>query len=76
MNTFVIDKNRIKYSGLLFVDFEYKGKHQIKKMIKIIYGANIFYFDLERSAILNALLFYFVYTPVESFIMKKTLFSL
>ena len=35
MNTFVIDKNRIKYSGLLFVDFEYKGKHQIKKMIKI-----------------------------------------
>ena len=35
LNTFVIDKNRIKYSGLLFVDFEYKGKHQIKKMIKI-----------------------------------------
>ena len=34
-NIFSIDKNKINYSGLLFVDFEYKGKHQVKKMIKI-----------------------------------------
>jgi len=35
MNSFTIDKNEIKYSGMLFVDFEFKGKHQVKKMIKI-----------------------------------------
>lgn len=34
-NRIVIDKNEIKYSGIMFVDFEFEGEHMIKRMIKI-----------------------------------------
>jgi hypothetical protein len=33
-NTVTIDKESINYSGLLIIDMEFEGKHQIRKMIK------------------------------------------
>jgi uncharacterized repeat protein (TIGR01451 family) len=33
-NTVTIDKERISYNGLLIIDMEFEGKHQIRKMIK------------------------------------------
>ena len=35
MNRFSLEKNRINQTGVLFVDFEFKGKHSVKRMIKI-----------------------------------------
>ena len=33
-NTVTLEKNTIDYTGLLIVDMEFEGKHQIRKMIK------------------------------------------
>jgi hypothetical protein len=35
VNKMTIDKNNVNYSGLMFVDFEFKGKHLVKRMIRL-----------------------------------------
>ncbi len=34
-NSITLEKNRINHTGVLFVDFEFKGEHLVKRMIKI-----------------------------------------